>query len=100
MFLSGAASTPIHLAKAMTDHGKSSGLKDIVVCHMHTEGDAPYTNADCVGEFPSIGLEDFVVGSLDTALCPVVDPPRTVMPTPFAAAQLEKTSANSIWEKK
>lgn len=98
MFLSGAASTPIHLAKAMTDHGKSSGLKDIVVCHMHTEGDAPYTNADCVGEFPSIiGLEDFVIVEVVSTQ---PSDQLSIRLEPFAAARLEKTSANSIWEKK
>lgn len=53
VFLSGAAATPIELVKAMTKHGKSSGLKDVTVCHMHTEGDAPYTDPDCVGIFRS-----------------------------------------------
>ncbi|XP_026678651.1 uncharacterized protein LOC103508190 [Diaphorina citri] len=38
VFLSGAASTPIKLAEAMTEHGKANKLKDITVCHMHTEG--------------------------------------------------------------
>uniref|UniRef100_A0A1B6C3B9 Uncharacterized protein n=1 Tax=Clastoptera arizonana TaxID=38151 RepID=A0A1B6C3B9_9HEMI len=53
VFLSGAAATPVHLAKAMTDHGKKSGLKNVTVCHMHTEGEAPYTNPDCEGIFRS-----------------------------------------------
>ena len=51
VFLSGAAATPIHVAKVMTDYGKKAGLKNVTVCHMHTEGHAPYTNPDCVGMF-------------------------------------------------
>jgi len=66
VFLSGAASTPIQLAKAMTDHGKSSGLKDIVVCHMHTEGEAPYTNDDCKGIFRSLSF--FMAGNVRKAV--------------------------------
>ncbi|KAL1138195.1 hypothetical protein AAG570_009887 [Ranatra chinensis] len=53
IFLSGAASTPIHIAKAMTEHGKKNNLKNITVCHMHTEGDAPYTHKECEGIFRS-----------------------------------------------
>lgn len=34
----------------MTDYGKKNGLKNVTVCHMHTEGDAPYTNPDCEGK--------------------------------------------------
>uniref|UniRef100_A0A1B6MKB3 Uncharacterized protein n=1 Tax=Graphocephala atropunctata TaxID=36148 RepID=A0A1B6MKB3_9HEMI len=66
VFLSGAASTPIQLAKAMTDHGKSAGLKGITVCHMHTEGDAPYTNEDCVGIFRSMSF--FMAGNVRKAV--------------------------------
>lgn len=42
MFAQGAAATPIDLLTAMTEVGKSRGLKDIKVCHMHTEGPAAY----------------------------------------------------------
>ena len=34
----------------MTDYGKSSGLKGVTVCHMHTEGEAGYTEAECEGK--------------------------------------------------
>ncbi|KDR08719.1 4-hydroxybutyrate coenzyme A transferase [Zootermopsis nevadensis] len=37
----------------MTDYGKSSGLKKVMVCHMHTEGVAGYTEPDCEGIFRS-----------------------------------------------
>lgn len=53
VFVQGAAATPIELVKAMTNHGKSSGLRGVTVCHMHTEGDAPYTEPDCEGIFRS-----------------------------------------------
>lgn len=56
VFLSGAAATPIDLAKAMTSYGKKAGLKNVTVCHMHTEGDAPYTNPDCAGIFRSLSF--------------------------------------------
>lgn len=49
VFVGGAASTPISLVKAMTDHGKANKLQNITVCHMHTEGPAPYTDPDCQG---------------------------------------------------
>jgi hypothetical protein len=35
----------------MTNHGKSSGLKNVSVCHMHTEGVAAYTEPECVGKY-------------------------------------------------
>lgn len=50
VFISGAASTPMKLALAMTEHGKKNNLKDVVVCHMHTEGAAPYTDPEAVGK--------------------------------------------------
>lgn len=56
VFLSGAASTPIKLAEAMTEHGKSNKLKDITVCHMHTEGKAPYTDPECEGNINCFNL--------------------------------------------
>ena len=55
--MSGAAATPILIAKAMAEYGKKCNLKDVTVCHMHTEGDAPYTAKDCEGNYnyyPSI----------------------------------------------
>lgn len=49
VFLGGAASTPIPLIKAMTEHGKKSSLRNITVCHIHTEGAAEYTSPECEG---------------------------------------------------
>lgn len=51
VFIQGAAATPIYLIKAMTDFGKNNSLKEVKVCHMHTEGDAPYTDISCEGIF-------------------------------------------------
>lgn len=56
VFAQGAAATPIHLLKAMTEQGKAAKLKDITVCHMHTEGEAPYTNPECEGMFRSVSF--------------------------------------------
>jgi len=53
VFVQGAAATPQVLVQAMTKHGKESGLKGVTVCHMHTEGEASYTEPDCEGIFRS-----------------------------------------------
>ncbi|XP_065349547.1 4-hydroxybutyrate coenzyme A transferase [Cloeon dipterum] len=53
VFVQGAAATPQVLVKAMTKHGKENKLKGVTVCHMHTEGDADYTEPDCDGIFRS-----------------------------------------------
>lgn len=51
MFAQGAAATPIDLLNAMTEVGKKRKLKDVTVCHMHTEGPAVYTDPSCEGIF-------------------------------------------------
>jgi hypothetical protein len=51
VFVQGAAATPIDLVTAMTEHGKANKLKDITVCHMHTEGPAAYCDPSCEGIF-------------------------------------------------
>lgn len=53
MFIQGAAATPVPLVEAMTAVGKEARLKDIKVCHMHTEGPAPYVDSECQGIFRS-----------------------------------------------
>lgn len=53
VFAQGAAATPVDLLKAMTEVGKKKNLKDIQVCHMHTEGPATYTDPSCEGIFRS-----------------------------------------------
>lgn len=51
VFLGGAASTPIPLIQAMTEHGKKNKLTNVTVCHIHTEGKAEYTAPECEGIF-------------------------------------------------
>lgn len=46
VFCSGAAATPVTLIEAMVEHGKKNSLRDITVCHMHTEGPAAYCNPE------------------------------------------------------
>ncbi|ENN70306.1 4-hydroxybutyrate coenzyme A transferase [Dendroctonus ponderosae] len=53
VFAQGAAATPIALLSAMTEVGKKKNLKNINVCHMHTEGPAAYTDPSCEGIFRS-----------------------------------------------
>ncbi|XP_023714605.1 4-hydroxybutyrate coenzyme A transferase [Cryptotermes secundus] len=51
VFIQGAAATPVPLVKAMTAVAKEARLKDIKVCHIHTEGPAPYSHKDYEGIF-------------------------------------------------
>ncbi|XP_066252958.1 4-hydroxybutyrate coenzyme A transferase [Euwallacea similis] len=53
VFAQGAAATPVTLLTAMTEVGKKKGLKNVTVCHMHTEGPASYTDPSCEGIFRS-----------------------------------------------
>jgi hypothetical protein len=53
VFCGGAASTPIHVLEALTNHGKANNLRDITVVHMHTEGPALYAQPDCKDIFRS-----------------------------------------------
>lgn len=65
VFIQGAAATPLELVKEMTDFGKSSGLKNVSVCHMHTEGVAGYTEPDCVGKCRCFICVDTVLHRVD-----------------------------------
>lgn len=56
VFAGGAAATPIDLLAAMTEVGKKKKLQNITVCHMHTEGPAPYTDPSCEGIFRSLSF--------------------------------------------
>lgn len=60
VFIHGAAATPLKLVEAMTEHGKKAALKDVSVCHIHTEGPASYTDPSCEGIFRS---NSFFIGS-------------------------------------
>ncbi|CAL1291843.1 unnamed protein product [Larinioides sclopetarius] len=53
VFVQGAAATPRVLVPALAEHGKKSGLKNVTVCHIHTEGAAEYNHPDCAGIFRS-----------------------------------------------
>uniref|UniRef100_A0A1L8E100 Putative acetyl-coa hydrolase n=1 Tax=Nyssomyia neivai TaxID=330878 RepID=A0A1L8E100_9DIPT len=46
VFVQGAAATPLELVGALTEHGVKNNLKNIEVCHMHTEGPALYCNPE------------------------------------------------------
>lgn len=60
VFIHGAAATPRGLIPAMVEHGKKAGLKNVTVCHIHTEGAAEYNAPDCQGIFRSMS---FFVGA-------------------------------------
>lgn len=66
VFAQGAAATPIALLTAMTEVGKKKNLKDVRVCHMHTEGPAVYTDPSCEGIFRSFSF--FMGGNVRKAV--------------------------------
>lgn len=66
VFAQGAAATPIDLLNAMTAVGKKKNLKDVTVCHMHTEGPAAYTDPSCAGIFRSTSF--FMGGNVRKAV--------------------------------
>lgn len=57
--LSSVASAPQCLIKAMCDRGRAGELKDVHIHHLHTEGPAPYSEAEFEGVFQ---LDSFFVG--------------------------------------
>ena len=57
--LSSVASAPQCLIKAMCDRGRAGELKDVRIHHLHTEGPAPYSEAEFEGVFQ---LDSFFVG--------------------------------------
>lgn len=77
VFSQGAAATPVALLTAMTEVGKKKGLKNITVCHMHTEGPAAYTDPSCEGIFRWVNilkrfLPIFCQWPMDSSLDPVL----------------------------
>ncbi|CAH1171100.1 unnamed protein product [Phaedon cochleariae] len=66
VFAQGAAATPVNLLQAMTDVGKKKSLSNVTVCHMHTEGPAPYTDPSCEGIFRSFSF--FMGGNVRKAV--------------------------------
>ena len=57
--LSSVASAPQCLIKAMCVRGRNGELKDVHIHHLHTEGPAPYSEAEFEGVFQ---LDSFFVG--------------------------------------
>ena len=57
--LSSVASAPQCLIKAMCERGRNAELKDVHIHHLHTEGPAPYSEAEFEGVFQ---LDSFFVG--------------------------------------
>lgn len=58
--LSSVAVTPLALIRAMVERGRNKELSDVKIQHIHTEGEAPYANAEFEGIFQ---LESFFVGA-------------------------------------
>ena len=49
VYVQAAAAAPTILTKALTD--RASELRNVEVCHLHTEGPAPYANPDLAESF-------------------------------------------------
>lgn len=49
VYVQAAAATPTVLTKALTE--RASELRDVEICHLHTEGDAPYANPELKDSF-------------------------------------------------
>jgi len=49
VYIQAAAAAPTFLTKALTE--RAAELKNVEICHLHTEGDAPYANPDLAESF-------------------------------------------------
>lgn len=49
VYVQAAAATPTVLTKALTE--RASELRDVEICHLHTEGEAPYANPELAASF-------------------------------------------------
>jgi acyl-CoA hydrolase len=58
VYVHAAAATPTILTKAMAE--RASELRNVEVCHLHTEGDAPYANPELAASFH---VNSFFIGS-------------------------------------
>lgn len=58
VYVQAAAATPTILTKALTV--RASELRNVEVCHLHTEGDAPYANPELVESFH---VNSFFIGA-------------------------------------
>lgn len=58
VYVQAAAATPTVLTKALA--GRASELRNVEVCHLHTEGDAPYSNPELAESFH---VNSFFIGA-------------------------------------
>ena len=58
VYVQAAAATPTILTKALSD--RALELRDVEVCHLHTEGEAPYANPDLADSFH---VNSFFIGA-------------------------------------
>lgn len=58
VYVQAAAATPSRLTQALTE--RASELRDVEICHLHTEGPAPYANPDLVESFH---VNSFFIGA-------------------------------------
>ena len=58
VYVQAAAATPTILTKALAD--RASELRNVEVCHLHTEGDAPYANPELAESFH---VNSFFIGA-------------------------------------
>jgi acyl-CoA hydrolase len=58
VYVQAAAATPTILTQALTD--RASELRDVEMCHLHTEGDAPYANPELAESFH---VNSFFIGA-------------------------------------
>jgi acyl-CoA hydrolase len=58
VYVQAAAATPTVLTKALTE--RASELRNVEICHLHTEGDAPYANPELSESFH---VNSFFIGS-------------------------------------
>ena len=58
VYVQAAAATPTVLTKALAE--RASELRDVEICHLHTEGDAPYANPELAESFH---VNSFFIGA-------------------------------------
>ncbi len=58
VYVQAAAATPTILTRALTD--RASELRNVEICHLHTEGDAPYANPELSESFH---VNSFFIGA-------------------------------------
>lgn len=58
VYVQAAAATPTVLTKALSE--RASELKNVEICHLHTEGEAPYANPDLKDSFH---VNSFFIGA-------------------------------------